>query len=295
MENLQGLFVGVPPVTQVWTGLVMIEHGIVELGVLAPLRLVFSPERAMQEPWRLVTSFCYFGQLLISTLLAIWNSLKWVNTLEDSFSLSLAVFPDYIYNYNPVQMNQLNMAMNRLQPLDFSWFLVLICMSIVALVSFGHYIIGYSIPVLGTVFYEVLSYIACKINPNVQMGILGFITIPGPYVPYFMPVLEWLSQPHADVQIIRILTGDMKALMAIFTSIYAWKSFCGIFLGHSWWFIYQVLFNQMYIDHNPKRNRWTQKRAAYDPVRRWLSVVIMPPWYHIILYNITTGRFDGQH
>lgn len=291
-----------PEITKYWSVCIAVTTLAAEFKLVSGMKLMFNPEKAFStQPWRLFTSFCYHGELLIPILMSMVSNIKWSKMLEESHSVPMSLFPEQIYQFNPTQQRNLQTATSRLKPMDYLYYLLLIGGSIVAMTTFGFYYLHYAAPMLGYILHEVLTYIYIKQNPQVEVAVIGIFTLRGMQIPLFLHAFYWVTSEYFQAQLHLLLTGDFLVIPQIFTSPIAWKSFVCLSLGHFWWFIYDMMFGNFYLDKNPiRRASRFENPARYkqltefnqtDYVRKMMQAVLLPPWYWFILYNIKHNRF----
>lgn len=287
----------IPPVSRCWTVSIIAINGMASLGIISPMKLIFLPERGFSQPWRLFTSFCYFGEVLFGTILAVWTTIRWFRSLEENFSIPYTMFPSFVNEFNDYQLDILAKYTTRMKSWDFLHLVVLICVSIIITTSLGFYRLQFRIPMLGVVLHEVISYISCRTNPQQQVSIFGIITVQGVNIPLFTALLDWVVladfKPHMAI----LLQGHFLVLWLVLTSPIAWKTYICLFLGHFWWYFHSYLYNEWYGDKN--RHRYKLRNKTVKRVQQQnrigylgcgnkavVTAVMLPPWYWLILYYV---------
>lgn len=295
-------FLGLPQITKFWCIGIVVTTLAVEFKTIPGMKLMFTPERAFTtQPWRLITSFWYYGEVLIPIVLTMISNIRWSKLLEESYTVPMSLFPDDINNFNRHQHHLFQQALQRFKPLDYWYYLLMISVSIMAMVSWGHYYLNYTIPMLGFILHEVLTYIYVKRNPDVQVAIFGLITVRGMQIPLITYMFDWVMTENFQNQIHQLLTGNIGIIPDILTSPVAWKSFVCLFLGHFWWFVYDIILQSFYLDQNePRRlsrveNKFRKRQMnefnLVDYTRKMVQWVLLPPWYWFVIYSINRGRF----
>lgn len=290
-------FINLPQITKVWTGCIVLATLAAQFKTISPLKLMFSPEKAFSsQPWRLFTSFCYYGDILIPILLAIVSNIRWSKTLEEGYSVPMALFPPTVAQFSQSQHQALQRAVVRHRSADYWYYLFLMAGSIIALTSVGYYHLNYSIPMSGYVLHEVLTYTAVKRDPTMEVAIFGLFNLRGLQIPLMSYVFEWMTSPQFSYQFQDLLRGRVAVVGEVARSALGWKMFVCLFLGHFWWFIYDEVFGNYYHDWDEARRagraRNRARRAqmggfgAVDWTRRGLLVVLLPPWYWVIIHRL---------
>ncbi|EGV65440.1 hypothetical protein CANTEDRAFT_102578 [Yamadazyma tenuis ATCC 10573] len=304
MENLHVLMQGLPPVSRYWAGGLMLAHAMVQFKLVPGARLEFSVSRAFStQPWRVITSFFYYGPLSMNTLFSIYNTVQWSKLLEESFSLSRATFPDSIAVFDEEQQQVLMRATRRLEPLDYFHYLVLMAVAVIGLSTYGSYVLGYPTPMMGGMLYEILTYILCRRNPQLQVGIFGIIVIRGIYIPLMSMVFALVSSEEFSILLQQLSAESftMGSLWNVLTTFAIWRGLVCISIGHFLWFVHSVLFDTIYDDRNNKRyslRHGTVKRVQQaqqinyiDMTKTVMRWIMLPPWYWVMIHNIKRRRY----
>lgn len=90
---------GIPPVTRYWSIAILSTSILTTLRIVLAVQFVFIVDKAFSsQPWRLITSFCYFDDLLIELIINIWFIIRSSRYLEEGFSTKIALFPPNTIN-----------------------------------------------------------------------------------------------------------------------------------------------------------------------------------------------------
>lgn len=301
MDNVQQLIAEIPKISRYWCISVLVVSVAVHFKVVPPQKLFFNPDLAFgSQPWRLVSSFFYLGDLLVPTLFNAYTNLKWTQMLEQGFSLSQGVFPDIINTFDQTKHDHLANAMRMLQPLDYLYYLVLMGISVIFFATLINEWVGIKLPLLGLILNDILLYISCRTYPNLQVNIMGIFDFGGYHLPYISFLLDWLGVGLLS-DIPRLMRGDISVLYNVLMSSLGMKHLCTISLGHFWWFTMEFLVSKIYLDSNAERQKYTTRTpkrieqarriAQVDYVKNIVRLVLLPPWYWPILHNINTDNY----
>ncbi|RSH78344.1 uncharacterized protein EHS24_002064 [Apiotrichum porosum] len=184
-EPIEQWFTSIPPVTRTWVLAAVGTSLLVECRVLVPLQLYFSWKSAVlnYQPWRFVTTFCYFGQLNLDLALHLFFVMRYSRLLEEnSFSNRRA---------------------------DFVWLLFLVSSFLLVL---SHFI---TMPFLASSLAFSLVYIWSRRNPAVKMSLFGVIVISAPYLPLCLVAFSWLLQGGFEAAM-----GDIVGILAGHTYLF---------------------------------------------------------------------------
>ncbi|KAL1413659.1 hypothetical protein Q8F55_001438 [Vanrija albida] len=160
-QGIEQWITSIPPITRAWAFASLGTSLLVECNIIAPVQLYFSWKLAVidLQPWRFLTTFCYFGDL----------------------SLDLAFRLYFVMRYS--YLLETNSFANKRG--DYVWLLFLIASVLLALTPF------LTMLFLANSLNGALSYIWSRRNPSVKMSLFGVITITAPYVPFVLVGLSW--------------------------------------------------------------------------------------------------------
>ncbi|WFD30894.1 hypothetical protein MSPP1_001918 [Malassezia sp. CBS 17886] len=150
-----------PPFTTVWMSGAMLLSILEALGFTTPYQMFYSPTMVfqLQQYWRLLTTFLYFGGFSVMLLLRHCFMLRYAYMLErDTFG-----------------------ATGRA---DFFWFLFLAAAALLLLSS------RLSMPFLAEPLSATITYVWCRKNRHVQMSFLGLFVFTAPYMPLLLLLIE---------------------------------------------------------------------------------------------------------
>lgn len=299
MDRIVQWALSIPPVTRYWSIAILISSIITTFRLVLSITLVFLVEKAFgSQPWRLITSFCYFGELLIELILNIWFIIRSSRYLEEGYSTRLSLFPSTSINrLSPDQRTLLQTITDRNKSIDYLYFVLLICGSIIAGVTYGQYKFDFRIPTLGFLLDDILLYIWCRSNPNLEVNMFGFLTIRAAYLPWCYTLLNWVLLNYFLNSFLAIISGDMNQITSVFSQPFVWRIVICYTLGHFWWFTREFLLTQFYCDQNDERRklrsetpRRIEQQAKISPYqnisRQVLTFILLPPWYWVILRKL---------
>ncbi|TIC26625.1 Der1-like protein [Wallemia mellicola] len=156
----------IPTVSKFWLiGSVLIST-LVQVNVISPLNLYFSFHSAFinNQPWRILTTFFYFGDISIDLFLHLYFFVRYSRMLEEEqFASNKA---DYVWSL--IVMSTMLLAMSPL----------------------------INLPFLSSALSSALVYIWARSHPNAHIGLLVFI-IRASYLPWAIVLLSWLITGRA--------------------------------------------------------------------------------------------------
>lgn len=153
MENLpMEWFFDVPVVTRTWTAAIIATALLEHLGVVNRAQLMFDWNQIIKnhEYWRIITAFTNFGPVSIQTAMNLFFVTRNSRMLEESYRTR-----------------------------DYIWIWVLIASSLIAVSS-----VLPGMNSLGVYFAHSLLYIWGRRNPNIEVAVMGVLTMNAPHVPW---------------------------------------------------------------------------------------------------------------
>ena len=168
----------IQPITGTWiagaTALTIAKH----LQLVGMSHLFFSPTLVFHrhQYWRIVTTFFYFGDFNIHTIMYAVTSLRFAYMLEQS-------------NFGSARRA------------EFAWLLLFSAATLLCLSSV------LTIPFLSLPLSQILTYVWCRKNRHQHISLFGFITITAPYLPYAYLVIDILLGSTLNE-----LRGDLVAI-----------------------------------------------------------------------------------
>ncbi|KAH9042061.1 Der1-like protein [Lactarius pseudohatsudake] len=161
--GLEAWFTQIPPVTRTWLALAVITSVAVQCQLVTPLQLYFSFKAAFRnaQPWRMFTTFFYFGSISLDFVFHLFFFMRYSRMLEES---SFA---------------------NR--KADYFWLLFL--SSLMLLVR--------SIPALQPPVPFLASRLRADLllvppTPSTPISLFGLLTITAPYLPFALVAFSWV-------------------------------------------------------------------------------------------------------
>ncbi|CAI5446165.1 unnamed protein product [Caenorhabditis angaria] len=179
MAGIQLGLEDMPPVTKFYCGACVLTTIAVHMGYVTPYQLYFSWDLVVHklQLWRLLSSFCFYGQAGFSFLFNIIFTYRYCMMLEEgSFRGRRA---DFVFMFM------------------FGAILMVIC-GIFAQMLF-----------LGQAFTIMLVYIWSRRNPDIQMNFLGMIAFNAPYLPWVLLFFSLLLGNNAAVDFMGIGCGHI--------------------------------------------------------------------------------------
>lgn len=307
MDGLLQLAARVPPVTRWWLASIVALSTATLAGLVHANYLLFVPEKALTtQLWRLVTAFCYFGDLLVETVLHIYFISQSFGLIEQSFSTTEAHIPRYYQlRLDATRRNRLQTSFDATKTVDFVHFLTIICVLIVAAVTVVFYTTQIALVQLGPILDRVMMYVWCRTNPQADVRVFG-MAFRAAYVPWIMLVASWVMSPEFGYDLYFLSSGTLKGLQQILQRPFVWHTAVCFGLGHFWWYTRDFLLEKVYYDVRSSRREWTwrvaakyaQKQPARAVVRSWyresLLTLVLPPWYWTILKNLEIEQRIGE-
>ncbi|KAF9219161.1 Der1-like protein [Gyrodon lividus] len=152
----------VPPITRAWLILSVATSLAVQCQVITPLQLYFSFKSAFTnaQPWRMLTTFFYFGPLSLDFIFHMFFFMRYSRMLEES---SFA---------------------NR--KADYVWLLLLSSLMLLGLSPL------FNLPFLSSSLAFVPIYIWSRRHPSTPVALFGIFAISAPYLPLALVGLSWV-------------------------------------------------------------------------------------------------------
>jgi Derlin-2/3 len=286
MDQLLEMVRQVPPFTRYWSICILGCSIVTSLKLTSHMNLLFKPDKAFNnEPWRLLTSFCYISDFSLQLVFNVWMLSQSCRNLEDTFISHQSLFPPL----NGRQQRLLQASINHYKFADFLYYMFQICCSILIMVSIGYYYLNYRVSQLAPILQEVILYLWCRTSPHLDINIFGLLNIRRAYVPWVTILVNLLFNRIFLSEIVSIVLGDYSRIMVLLKDEYFWKNFIIIGLGHTWWFVREFLMNDLYFNKNNQsrllRQQTLQRYGISNDnwIKRGLIVLLRPPWYYQVL------------
>lgn len=280
-----------PPFTRFYMCSIIILSASTTVGLLSPSSLLFIPSKAFSyQPWRLITSFLYFGDTLFNLLIHLYFIRRSLGQLENSYSTKLSYIPKlWLKRLDAEQRQEMQTSIEAKKSIDFFHFVGVICAGIIVMVAFGFSYRKILIFRLGMILEDVMLFISCKNNPNMQLMFLLF-EIRSAYFPYVYMFIQWgfsgdMTNDTRDFPV--SFTLGMSTLMK---SPYLWKFFICFTISHTWWFIHEVLMEKIYNQTDKRdtahsevvsklRHNMGAKIFTYSYYEIFQMVLLSPPYW----------------
>ncbi|KAK6457076.1 Der1-like family-domain-containing protein [Scheffersomyces xylosifermentans] len=293
MERVGDWVRGIPPVTRYWAVAIFATATAISLKLVSKTSLFFNAEKAFNnQSWRFFSSFFYFNELSVELLINIFFLVRSCRLLEESFFTRPALLPSSAKKLNERQMDILQKYIDRNKSIDYFYFILQICVSIILLASYGHYRLGFKAStLLGVLLDDILLYIWCRSNPDLEVNMLGFFTIKTAYVPWFHTVLYGIM----DGSLFKAIGDLLRGQFSFFESTMMWRILMSYPLGHFWWFTREFLLSTLYHDPYDGRRKAREetlklhKTNDLNIARDLLKALLLPPWYWVIIAKIKSN------
>ncbi|KAF9533123.1 Der1-like protein [Crepidotus variabilis] len=152
----------IPPITRGWLALSVLMSLAVQSQLVTPLQLYFSFRSAFLngQPWRMATTFFYFGSISLDFIFHLFFFMRYSRMLEES-----------------------SFANKRA---DYFWLLLqsailLLCVSPL-----------FNLPFLSSSLAFVPIYMWSRRHPSTPISLFGIITISAPYLPAALVAFSWI-------------------------------------------------------------------------------------------------------
>ncbi|KAI5967889.1 hypothetical protein CANMA_002657 [Candida margitis] len=282
------------------------------------MNLYFIPVKIFNQnqTWRLITSFITFGELSIGLVFNLWQISSSCQDIEVSYQTKFTQFPLYLVDdLSTEQLGTLRQFIDRNKSIDFLYFVLQICVSIIACASMLYYKMYMILPQLGLVLIDLFQYYGSKLSPLELVGFFGF-RFKRMYLPYLVALatllMSFAKQEHTPNQ---AASGTNWGSMwwnarNIFQKPEIWFYIISFGLGHLWWCSREIILGSIhYNDDGDATNldeddrSWRIKRRdllkqngiwKFDLVKEALVILMLPPWYWIILSKIKQQRPDAH-
>ncbi|OBA20171.1 hypothetical protein METBIDRAFT_33106 [Metschnikowia bicuspidata var. bicuspidata NRRL YB-4993] len=289
MDRLNPLAIPLLPVTKTWVCAIVAMAAATSMDMVSPTKLIFYPSKMLAEPWRLVTSFCFFGPIQFSLVQYIFIIARTNNALEERYMHRIEYLPqNWIRGLDNELRAELRDEFERRKSADFAYFVGRIAMSIVAtiLILSLRYDIAGNFYLLGPGLEKILLYILCRNTPADYIQIMG-ISIKAKYAPFLMQFLEFLFSNEFKLLSHMLRHNVLQALAVFLTSGIVQKTILVFTVGHLWWYIQFFYVEQVYDESaTSKQREWARAHAAFRKNSiQWADLpnmyryLITPPWY----------------
>ncbi|KAK6197361.1 Der1-like family-domain-containing protein [Scheffersomyces amazonensis] len=282
MDRIGDWITSIPPVTRYWSMLIFAVGFYSSIAPENKMLVLFIPDKAFSsQPWRLITGFCYFGDLSLELVINMVLSLKAVRYLEESYTCPSSLFPTSIVNtLTPNQKAKLSGLRENYKTLDFLYLLVQICVSLLVLVTYAFYKMNYKILSPGLLLDDSLLYIWCRCNPNLIVPLFGIINLKIAYLPLCYTLIRSILEGIFLKDLDRLVHLDFS----VFTSMFAFRHATAYGVAHFWWYYRYFIIPKFYADEKLKTDLRHNTNAIYgvkkyDVVPNLIRLLVLPPWY----------------
>lgn len=166
-----------PPVTRLWAFSSVVVSLLEHVSLLSRYSLFYSPHLIWVQPYRLVTTFLYFGEFGVDFLFHLFFFIRYSRMLEENHYAGHTA--------------------------DFAW-LVVVCSALLLVTS---PCISPPLPFLGQPLAFVMVYIWSRRNRHVRLSLFGVLVITAPYLPIALCAFSWIITGSAMA-----VKGDLLGL-----------------------------------------------------------------------------------
>lgn len=166
----------IPPVSRAYFTTAFLTTAACAVDIVSPLTLYFNYDLVFTQPWRLITSFLFFGTFSVDFLFHMYFLVQYSRLLEEG---------DF-----------------RGRTSKFLWLLLFGVVWIATLAS----AVG-NVHFLGNALTFMMTYVWGRRNPDVRMAFLGVLTFQAPYFPWVMLTFSALLGQSITMDVIGIVVG----------------------------------------------------------------------------------------
>lgn len=302
MDRLNPLAVSLHPVTKTWVYTIVALSVGTSMGMVSQSKLIFFPSRMLVEPWRLITSFCYFGPLQFALIQFIIIIARTSNSLEEQYIYQMEYLPHKcIIGFDKELKLELNEQFERRKTFDFAYFFAKIAFSIIATIAIFSrwYDITRDFFLLGPPLEKIVLYIVCRNTPAEYLDMMG-ISIRAKYMPFLMQFVEFLFSEQLK-DFLKNVNKDVKGSVILFMKSTVIRQTLLVFtIGHFWWFIHFFYLKHVYGEFSTtNQEEWFKAHNSFRTgFPKWLDLpnicryILTPPWYYFITRRILK---DQEH
>lgn len=152
----------VPPITRAWLALAVATSLAVQCQVVTPLQLYFSFKSAFTnaQPWRMLTTFFYFGPFSLDFVFHLFFFMRYSRMLEESSFAN--------------------------KKADYFWLLFVSSIMLLLLSPL------FNLPFLSSSLAFVPIYVWSRRHPSIPISLFGIFTISAPYLPLALVLFSWV-------------------------------------------------------------------------------------------------------
>ncbi|CAD1811774.1 Der1-like family protein [Candida parapsilosis] len=309
---MDALWNNLPPVTKGWSVACVATSTLITINRLKLMNLLFIPSKiySQNQTWRLITSFITFGDLSFELVYRLWAISTSCGEIESLFQTKFTQFPLYIVDaLSTEQLEILRQLIDRNRSIDFLYYVMQICFSIIVGATILFYKISLITPQLGLVLIQVFQYYSSKLNPLEMVNFFGF-RFRNMYQPYLLAFVNLLiSDTGAGQNNEPTQNGNgnnwnfgLRSFWNVFRNPMIWFYVMSFGLGHFWWCSREVILGSVHYNDDgdathleaDSRDGRIKKRKLlkqngiwkFDLVKEALVILLLPPWYWIMLSKI---------
>lgn len=309
---MDALWTNLPPVTKGWCMASLAISTLVTMNKLKPINLYFIPVKIynQNQTWRLITSFVTFGELSMELVFRLWGISSSCREIESLYQTKFTQFPLYLVDdLTTEQLSILKQLIERNRSIDFLYFAMQICISIIVCATILFYKTNMLLPQLGLVLIHVFQYYSSKLTPLEMFNYFGF-HFRNMYRPYFLALISLLlsdgdgGQNYEPNQNRNGNNWGFQSwkIWTIFQKPVVWFYVISFGLGHFWWCTREIILGNIHYNdggdalslEEEARNKRIKKRKLlqqngiwkFDLIKEALVILMLPPWYWIMLSKI---------
>ncbi|CAK9441690.1 uncharacterized protein LODBEIA_P55580 [Lodderomyces beijingensis] len=311
---MDAVLANLPPVTKGWCIATITASLLIASHKIKHSNLLFMPGRAWStQNWRLITSFITFGPLSFDLIFTLWQISSRCSKVETSFQTTAAHMPlSVIDSLNARQRQVLTAFIHRNKSLDFLWFFIQVSASVLVVATVVHYRFQVTMLELGQVLISALVYIDSKLSPHEQINFFGVFQLSNSYYPFLSAAITLLSSNEwVDTGSDIFGAGNGAGVDGVggvgrgmWNTVKKWVTHPLMYyylmsygLGHFWWCCREFLLSSPLHYEEDERKRQLRRQTLlkygikkFDLVREALVILLLPPWYWIILSKIKQDR-----
>lgn len=292
-----------PPFTRFYMALAILLSTSTSIGLVSPASLIFVPNKAFQlsQYWRLLTSFLYFGDLNFNLLVHLYFIKRSVGQLEESYITTLAFVP---LSWQIKHKVQLQRYFDKFRSIDFFHYMFSMCVSIIFFVTWGFTYRDMKIVQLGQILDDVMLYILCKRNPNLEFMIYFVMTIRSAYFPYVVTLVNWFLSGEMALSRQYFQISFNSGVNHLMKSKFLWQTFICHSVGHFWWFVKDIWMNRLnnndrklikykYI-HEIRKAQTLFNQIITIEFHELVQIILLPPWYWILYFKLDDNAIEQE-
>lgn len=295
MDRLNPLAIPLLPVTKVWVCAIMALATTSSLNLMSQPKLLFVPSRVLSEPWRALTSLCYFGKLDFPLIQSIILIAKTNNLLEERYLHRMELLPHgWVRGLDQELQIRLREEIESKKTADFAHFFARGAIAIIAsiLILSRWCDTSISFLFLGPMLEKVMLYVICKNSPSEYFDFFG-ISIKAKYAPFLTLFIEIILSEEFHLVLPWFRKDVREAVNSFFKTSIVRQTILVFSVGHLWWFIQFFFLDTVHDEFTTSHQReWSTACSKFSSSRltsdllELLRLIITPPWYYTIVKKL---------